>query len=62
MCGTIIRTLKEKSRKDTLLKFYKVMAVCTLLYGCETWTLTKNYCKRIQAAEMRFCDLLCGRI
>ena len=27
MCGAIRRTLKNKTRKDTQLKFYKVMAV-----------------------------------
>jgi hypothetical protein len=26
-CGTIKRTLRNKTRKDTMLKFYKVMAV-----------------------------------
>jgi hypothetical protein len=37
MCRTIKHTLTNKTRKDTQLKFYKVMAVPTLLYGCETW-------------------------
>jgi hypothetical protein len=36
MRGTIKHTLTNKSRKDTQLKFYKVMAVPTILYGCET--------------------------
>jgi hypothetical protein len=36
MSGTIKRTITNKTRKDTQLKFYKVMAVATLLYGCET--------------------------
>ena len=33
LCGTIIRFLKGKSRPETQLKFYKVMAVAILLYG-----------------------------
>jgi hypothetical protein len=36
MSGTIKHTLTNKTRKDTQLKFYKVMAVPTHLYGCET--------------------------
>ena len=39
VCGTNISTLK-KSRRGTLLKFYKVVAVPAFLYGCETWNLT----------------------
>ena len=53
MCGTIRRTLKSGS-KGTRLKFYKVMALFTLLYGSENWTLTKGQASPIQAAEMRF--------
>jgi hypothetical protein len=33
--GTIRRILKGKTRKDTQIKFYQVMAVPTLLYGSE---------------------------
>ena len=51
LCGTIIRTLKERTRPETQLKFYKLMAVPTLLYDSEIWTLEKS---RIQAAEMKF--------
>ena len=39
LCGTMIRTLKGKTRPETQLKFYKVMAVPSLLYGSEIWTL-----------------------
>jgi hypothetical protein len=41
MCGTIKRTLTNKTRKDTQLKFYKVMAVPVLLYGCKNWALNR---------------------
>jgi hypothetical protein len=31
ICGVIARTLKKKSRKETNLKFYKIMTVPVLL-------------------------------
>jgi hypothetical protein len=54
ICGTIRRSLRGKTRKDTQLKFYKVMATPTLLYGSETWTLNARDKSRIQASEMKF--------
>jgi hypothetical protein len=33
ICGTIKRTLARKVRKEILLRFYKIMAITTLLYG-----------------------------
>jgi hypothetical protein len=54
MCGTIKRTLINKTRKDTQLKFYKVMAVPVLLYGCENWTLNRVDRRNIETAEMKF--------
>ncbi|RZF44869.1 hypothetical protein LSTR_LSTR004494 [Laodelphax striatellus] len=54
ICGTISRTLSKKARKETLMKFYKVMAAPVLLYGSESWITTKPLESRLQAAEMRF--------
>jgi hypothetical protein len=54
MCGTIKRTLKNKTRTETQIKFYKVMAVSAGLYGSENWVLTEKDKNRVQAAEMRF--------
>jgi hypothetical protein len=54
ICGTIKRILAGKVRKETLLRFYKIMAIPTLLYGSECWTLTKRQKSRLEAAEMRF--------
>lgn len=54
ICGTILRTLKGKTRKDTLLRFYNVMAIPQLLYGSETWVHKQKHLKRTQAAEMKF--------
>jgi hypothetical protein len=39
MCVTIKHTLTNNTSKDTQLKFYKVLAEPTLLYGCETLAL-----------------------
>lgn len=54
LCGTINRNLKNKARKETQIKFYKVMAVPSLLFGSETWTMTAADSKKLQAAEMKF--------
>jgi hypothetical protein len=47
ICGVIARTLKKKTRKETNLKFYKIMTVPVLLYGSETWTPRKRDWNRI---------------
>jgi uncharacterized Fe-S cluster-containing protein len=36
------------------MKFYKVVARPSLLYGSETWVTTKRDMTRLKAAEMRF--------
>jgi hypothetical protein len=36
------------------MKFYKVVARPTLLYGSETWVTTKRDMTGLEAAEMRF--------
>ena len=53
ICGTIRKHLK-KIRRDTQMKFYKVIARPTLLYGSETWVSTKRDITCLEAAEMRF--------
>jgi hypothetical protein len=54
ICGVIARTLKKKTRKETNLKFYKIMEVPVLLYGSKTWTPRKRDWNRIQAADEIF--------
>ncbi|KAJ4447661.1 hypothetical protein ANN_09668 [Periplaneta americana] len=49
----VARYLKNM-RKDTKLKFYKVIAVPMLMYGAEFWVLNNTEERRIEAAEMRF--------
>lgn len=36
-----------KSQQDTALKYYKVLAVTSLSYGIECWTVTKNSVKKL---------------
>jgi len=59
MCGTIRKHLK-KPRTDTQIKFYKVVARPSLLYGSETWVTTKRDMNRLEAAEMRFLRSVTG--
>jgi hypothetical protein len=39
VCVTISRTLTNETQKDTLMKFYKTMAVPVLSYGSESWVI-----------------------
>jgi hypothetical protein len=59
MCGTIKRTLINKTRKDTQLKFYKVMAV-SVLYGCENWALNRVDRRKTETAEMKLLRRVAG--
>jgi hypothetical protein len=43
-----------EKQDNNALKFYKIMAIPVLLYGCEIWTLKKRDWNRIQAAEIKF--------
>ena len=54
MLGIIRRTLKNKTRKYTRLKFYKTMAVPVSLCGRESWAPTRKIINHIQSFEIRF--------
>lgn len=54
ICSTIHKTLRNKTRKETRMKFYKTMAVPTLLYGSEVWVSSNSTKRKIQSAEMYF--------
>jgi hypothetical protein len=60
LIGTIKRTLLKRVRKETVLKFYKTLAVPVLLHGAENWTLTVPQKKRIEAAKMKLLRPLAG--
>ena len=36
---------------STKMKLYKTLVLSTLLYGCESWTITADSTKRVQAFE-----------
>ena len=55
MCGTIQRT-----RQDTMMRFYKVLAVPLLTYGSENWALNRSGRRRIETAETRFLRRVSG--
>jgi hypothetical protein len=61
MCSTI-RTLNNKTRKETRIKFYEAMAVPTLrTYGSEIWAITKEKWEaKTEAAEMKFLRTVAG--
>jgi len=42
------------------MKFYKVVARSSLLYGSETWATTQRDMTRLEAAEMRFVRSVTG--
>ena len=53
--ASVVKLNKIWSSKDTSfatkIKLYKTLVLSTLLYGCESWTLTADSTKRIQAFE-----------
>jgi hypothetical protein len=51
LCRTVKRTLLRKSQQETISKFYKILAVPSLLYGR---TLTKQQLQQTESSEMRF--------
>jgi len=59
ICGSIRKYLK-KTRTDTQMKFYKVVAGPSLLYGSETWVTTKRDMTRLEAEEMSFLRSVTG--
>jgi len=59
ICSTVRKHLK-KTLADTQMKFYKVAARPSLLYGSETWVTTKRDMTGLEAAEMRFLRSVTG--
>lgn len=54
VCGTIHRSLKNKTRKDTRIKFFNTIAVPMLTYGSEARIMTEKDKSKVQVAEMKF--------
>jgi len=59
ICGTIRKHLK-KTRTETQMKFYKVVARPSLFYGSETWVPTQRDMTRLEAAETHFLRSVTG--
>jgi hypothetical protein len=59
VCGTRRRCLKNRTRKDPQLQFYKTLTVAVLAHGAETLTTTERS-KRKQEAEMRVLRSVAG--
>jgi hypothetical protein len=60
ICGTIKRTLAGKVRKETLLRFYKIMAIHQLFCMAQNVGHSPNNKSRLEAAEMRFLRSVAG--
>jgi len=53
--GIINRTLKpSQDQKHTRLKINNILALPTLLYGCDTWAIREHNKSRITSAEIKF--------
>ena len=53
--GIINRTLKPPQvQKHVRLKIYNTLALPSLLYGCETWSIREPDKYRMPSAEMKF--------
>ena len=51
--SSLSKTLTSRDiSKETILRIVKCYVWSTLMYGCETWTLTKQTINRLQAFEM----------
>ena len=44
---------QQNIQLSTKLKVYKAVALCSLLYGCETWTLYRRHTKLLERFNMR---------
>ena len=51
---------RRELKKEMKLQVFNAMAVPTLLYGCETWTVQMRHESRLQACEMMYLRRLEG--
>jgi hypothetical protein len=52
--------LKNKTRKDTHVKFYKVIIASVLMYGSENWALNSSERRKIETVEIHFIRRISG--
>jgi hypothetical protein len=60
ICGTLKGTLKNRTRKETQIKFYRVMAVPPCLYSGETWILNQKDDSSLTAADFAYLNSVRG--
>ena len=48
------QNFKNKTRKDTRIKFYKTMVIPVLLYGSKVQVTTKKYKAEFKGSELKF--------
>lgn len=60
MFGVLNQYLKVKTQKDTKMKFYKTIVVPILLYGTDSWVVTRRQGNHMQAVEMKFLNVVKG--
>jgi hypothetical protein len=50
----------KKTLKKTRIKLYNTLALPTLLYSSENWTIKARHTTRITAAEMKYMRITAG--
>jgi hypothetical protein len=60
ICGTMRRTLRQKTLQSTQLQFYKIIAVPMLIYESENWTINRTDKTKIESAEIKFLRSVAG--
>jgi hypothetical protein len=50
----------RKNLKETRIKLYNTLALPTLLYGSENWTIEARNARRITSAEMKYTRITAG--
>jgi hypothetical protein len=58
--GCIRRYIGKNMRKELQLQLHKIISKPSLNYGSETWVLTAEDTRRMEAAQMRFLGSIFG--
>jgi hypothetical protein len=58
--GNDTKNIETKNFAKQQLKLYKIMAVPTLTYASENWTISRSDKKKIDSAEMKFLRSVAG--
>ena len=47
------KSLKNKTRKDTKIKFYKIMFVPIVMFGSKSWIMKEKDKNKLEVTKMR---------